>query len=171
MQPLFSGLERVGIDEKRRATIPASFSPATFAAHGQELMVGRLPSGCIAITTRVAWEAEMNKLTAAFEIGVLDDGPKANYLRNVLASFAPAKVTGGKLAIPEALLRWAGLDPRQQKQDSEESTSSARATLLGVGPRAELWSTSRLAATAEFAMESPAGIGMPQPVRTVGTQP
>lgn len=124
----YNSLYRHGVDDKRRLQIPAKWRPSDASVEFTLILwpKGTMQDACLLVLPPDEWVALVQKLKA---LPFAD--PNAEVLRRIIGrkSDRVALDKGGRICLPEAMAKAAGLDKE--------------AVLLGLVDRFEIWNPER----------------------------
>ncbi|MFA6459034.1 MAG: division/cell wall cluster transcriptional repressor MraZ [Candidatus Paceibacterota bacterium] len=119
-------------DDKSRISLPAKFRKEM----GQSVVIAPGIDNCLFVFTMKGWKDFAERLSRPDSSSVLQ-ADNRNFNRLVIGRAVEVEVDGtGRMLIPDHLLEYANLSPR-----SSEATSAAKATIIGVMNRVEIWNS------------------------------
>ncbi|MEO7992885.1 MAG: hypothetical protein ABI743_00675 [bacterium] len=144
------------VDSRRRLHVPADVgryfsdelrTTAVWVGHAAELE-------CAVILTPAGYEDLMKLFDDDTVMATFDEGPCSNYLRHSLTSFREEKITNGRIPISEPVLRWAGIDPKEQEDSDDDS--GVRVMVIGFGKKKlEIWDPEKYEKSRERGLAAP----------------
>jgi MraZ protein len=141
--PVFRGVAQLALDAKGRLAVPARHRDALAMGGEGRLILTADPSRCLLLYPVAAWEPIQARLMA---LSSFND--KIRGLQRLLVGYADDVEidTAGRILVPPALRRYAGLDKH--------------VVLVGQGQKFELWDEAQWQAQTAQAIAFPAG-GLP----------
>ena len=141
--PVFRGVTQLVLDVKGRLAVPSRHREALAMGGEGQLVLTADPSRCLLLYPRMAWEPIQARLMALSSFN-----EKIRSLQRLLVGYADDVDvdTAGRILVPPALRRYAGLDKH--------------VVLVGQGQKFELWDEAQWHAQTTQAIAFPAG-GLP----------
>jgi len=141
--PVFRGVTQLALDVKGRLAVPARHRDALAMGGEGRLVLTADPSRCLLLYPVAAWEPIQARL---MDLSSFND--KIRGLQRLLVGYADDVEidTAGRILVPPALRRYAGLDKH--------------VVLVGQGHKFELWDEAQWQAQTAQAIAFPAG-GLP----------
>jgi MraZ protein len=139
--PLFRGVSELVLDAKGRLAIPARHREGLAATSGGRLVITADHGGCLLIYPQATWEPIQAQLMA---LSSFDD--RIRSVQRLLVGHADDVEldAAGRILVPPALRRYAGLDKR--------------VVLVGQGQKLELWDEGKWQAQLAQSITFPGGL-------------
>jgi MraZ protein len=139
--PLFRGVSELVLDAKGRLAIPARHREGLAATNGGRLVITADHGGCLLIYPQATWEPIQARLMA---LSSFDD--RIRSVQRLLVGHADDVEldAAGRILVPPALRRYAGLDKR--------------VVLVGQGQKLELWDEVKWQAQIAQSITFPGGL-------------